>query len=190
MNTDSQSDLIMSSSMQDQSTQNQPGKKPGKIKECPECGVDWKSGYLGWYGSHHGVYCRSCGWNQIPRRWHVFKERYEYWYRLYRIKHRAHQIFPYKWQQPLDIIMNGIHEICAKEIPFWIKPHLDEVIAWKFKKDHYWIFQSKSRWKYHLMLLDGEITSWQEYQDNYKAHRKWEERYESGEEWDYPEEQS
>jgi len=150
-------------------------KKQQKINTCPNCGVDWKSGYLGRYGSHHGVYCRSCGWNDIPRRWHIFKERYEYFYRLYRIRMRTHQVWPYKWEQPLDIIMESIPETYAKTVPFWLQEHLADVHMWKFKKDHAWIFQSKSRWKYHLMLDQGEITSWQEYQDNYKAQREWEE---------------
>jgi hypothetical protein len=142
--------------------------KAKKIKECGKCGVDWQSGYLGWYGAHHGVYCRNCGWNDIPRRWHVFKERYDYWYRLYRIRMRSHQVFPYKWEQPLDIIMESIHETYAKTVPFWIQPHIEDVYMWKFKKDHAWIFQSASRWEYHLMLANGEIKDWSEFQTRYK----------------------
>jgi hypothetical protein len=167
--------LIMSNPAQDQSSRKQPKKKPGKVRECPQCGADWKSGYIGWLRYYQGVYCANCGWNQLPESIRVTKDLYAYWYRIYRIKMRSHQIHPPKWKQPLDLLMDDIGRQCARNIPYWMKTHLDEAHFWYHnRRHHYWIFQSTSRWKYHLWLKDGYVKNWAEYQAMYKAQREWE----------------
>lgn len=144
------------------------------LKTCPNCNNDTRIGYMGGV-IHFGAWCPNCRWNDWN--WNkdkTRKELYQYWYRLYRILHRPHQTHPPKWKQPLDLLKDGIFEMCARRIPNNMRPHFDDVFGWRFSKDHHWIFASSSRWEYHLWLRDGHIKNWKEYENAIKARREYE----------------
>jgi len=141
-----------------------------KITHCPDCGVK-----LGWYlrSSYPDKYvCDNCSWNnKTPGR--VTKERYAYWYRLARIRSRAHQIYPPKVKQPLDILMCKINALYAEEVPRGMQQHIESARNWiLYQKAVARSFPNGSRWEYHMMREDGIISTWHEYERFYVERRK------------------
>jgi len=117
---------------------------------------------------HH--YCANCKWNAYSPR--ITRLQYDLWYRLTRIAFKAHQVHPPKVKQPLHLLQYFAFEAVAREVPRHLQTHFQEATGYhKWRRAHDELFRSKSRWEYHLMLKNGDVRSWAEYQNFYKERR-------------------
>lgn len=140
-----------------------------RVKQCPNCGnLDHGAFPVRYDILRHSYFCSNCGWNEMLDTRRMTKERYQYLQRLTRLKFRGWQVFPPKRKQPTDILMPVIGELCAREIPFPMRLHFQSCLRFERERAWYWQPGTRSRWEYHMMLSEGTVKSWKEYEAFYK----------------------
>lgn len=145
-------------------------------KCCPNCGASRSDAYglrISQFGRHK-QWCTGCGWNNAIETRSITRDDYQYWFRLTRIGFDGWQLCAHKPKQPLDILKPIIHELCAREVPYWMRLHLERA-TFPFLGAPRWYFEPfcQSRWEYHTMLEEGVIKTPQEYQAFYIERREY-----------------